>query len=91
MICAISLIACYGYLYIDVADRILNNLITAVNNLRDNADGNNTSPNVSQRQQTTATSESTSQALRRLYPSIDQLPVQSPQVGHLLNQLDNHL
>ena len=58
--------------------RILNNLIAAVNNLRDNADG---SPNVSQRQQTTATSESTSQALRRLYPSIDQLPVANPVHG----------
>ena len=61
-----------------MADRILNNLIAAVNNLRHNVDGNNTSPNVSQRQQTTATSESTSQALRRLYPSIDQLLVANP-------------
>ena len=64
-----------------MADRILNNLIAAVNNFRDNADGNNASPNVSQRQQTTATSESTSQALRRLYPSIDQLPVANPVHG----------
>ena len=54
-----------------MADQILNNLIAAVNNLRDNAEGNNTNPSVSQRQQAAATSESTSQALRRLYPSID--------------------
>ena len=59
-----------------MADQLLNNLITAVNNLRDNADGNNTNPSVSQRQQQAATnSETTSQALRRLYPSIDQLNV----------------
>ena len=31
-----------------MVDQILNNLIAAVNNLRDNADGNNTSPSVSQ-------------------------------------------
>ena len=61
-----------------MADQILNNLIAAVNNLRDNADGNNTSPSVSQ---AASTSESTTQALRRLYPSIDQLPVPNP--GHV--------
>ena len=65
-----------------MADQLLNNLITAVNNLRDNADGNNTNPSVSQRQQQAATnSETTSQALRRLYPSINQLPVPNP--GHV--------
>ncbi|CAB3988303.1 Hypothetical predicted protein [Paramuricea clavata] len=65
-----------------MADQLLNNLITAVNNLRDNADENNTNPSVSQRQQQAATnSETTSQALRRLYPSIDQLPVPNP--GHM--------
>ena len=66
-----------------MADQILNNLIAAVNNLRDNAEGNNTNPSVSQRQQAAATSESTSQALRRLYPSIDQMPVPNP--GHALS------
>ena len=83
MVRAILLLACHINIYTATAVQILNNLSTAVNNLRDNADGNNTSPGVtvSRRRQATATSESTSQALRRLYRSIDQHPLTNPVHG----------
>lgn len=59
-----------------MAERLLNNLIAAVTNLRDNPEGNNnTVQNGSARSPAATTSETTEGALRRLYPSIDQPPV----------------
>lgn len=62
-----------------MAERLLNNLITAVTNLRDNPEGNNrvsSGHNGSVQPATTSTiSETTNEALHRLYPSINQPPV----------------